>query len=67
MSEPRITIVDYEAGNVRSVQKAFQKVGGQASITSDLLLAVKPNQWATTRPANTTISSGRQLRCSQLP
>ena len=35
MSEPRITIVDYEAGNVRSVQKAFQKVGGQASITSD--------------------------------
>ena len=35
MSEPRITIVDYGAGNVRSVQKAFQKVGGQASITSD--------------------------------
>ena len=35
MSEPRIAIVDYQAGNVRSVQKAFQKVGGQASITSD--------------------------------
>ncbi len=35
MSEPRIAIVDYKAGNVRSVQKAFQKVGGHASITSD--------------------------------
>ncbi len=35
MSEPRIAIVDYQAGNVRSVQKAFQKVGGHASITSD--------------------------------
>jgi glutamine amidotransferase len=35
MTEPRIAIVDYEAGNVRSVQKAFQKVGGNASITSD--------------------------------
>lgn len=35
MSEPRIAIVDYDAGNVRSVQKAFQKVGSNASITSD--------------------------------
>ena len=35
MSEPRIAIVDYGAGNIRSVQKAFQKVGSNASITSD--------------------------------
>ena len=35
MTEPRIAIVDYEAGNVRSVQKALQKAGSQASITSD--------------------------------
>ena len=28
---------------------------------------MKPNQWATTRPANMTMSIGRQLRCSQLP
>jgi len=35
MSEPRIAIVDYDAGNVRSVQKALQKVGSHASITSD--------------------------------
>ncbi|TWU63109.1 MULTISPECIES: imidazole glycerol phosphate synthase subunit HisH [Crateriforma] len=30
-----ITIVDYQMGNLRSVQKAIQRVGGQAEITSD--------------------------------
>lgn len=30
-----ITIVDYQMGNLRSVQKAIEKVGGQAVITSD--------------------------------
>ena len=30
-----IAIVDYQMGNLRSVQKAFEKVGHQATITSD--------------------------------
>lgn len=30
-----ITIVDYGMGNLRSVQKAFEKVGSQAEITGD--------------------------------
>ncbi|QDV61511.1 imidazole glycerol phosphate synthase subunit HisH [Crateriforma conspicua] len=30
-----ITIVDYQMGNLRSVQKAIERVGGQAEITSD--------------------------------
>ncbi|MCL4161743.1 UNVERIFIED_CONTAM: hypothetical protein GTU68_048647, partial [Idotea baltica] len=30
-----ITIVDYQMGNLRSVQKAIERVGGQAKITSD--------------------------------
>ena len=30
-----ITIVDYQMGNLRSVQKAFEKVGHEAHITSD--------------------------------
>ncbi|MEO1618658.1 MAG: imidazole glycerol phosphate synthase subunit HisH [Planctomycetota bacterium] len=30
-----ITIVDYQMGNLRSVQKAVQRVGGEAHITSD--------------------------------
>lgn len=30
-----ITIVDYQMGNLRSVQKAIEKVGGEAVITSD--------------------------------
>lgn len=29
-----ITIVDYQMGNLRSVQKAIERVGGQAAITS---------------------------------
>ncbi|MCY2993975.1 MAG: imidazole glycerol phosphate synthase subunit HisH [Planctomycetota bacterium] len=30
-----IAIIDYQMGNLRSVQKAFEKVGAQAVITSD--------------------------------
>ena len=30
-----ITIVDYQMGNLRSVQKAIERVGGQARISSD--------------------------------
>ncbi|MEM6692248.1 MAG: imidazole glycerol phosphate synthase subunit HisH [Planctomycetota bacterium] len=30
-----ITIVDYQMGNLRSVQKAIQKVGGEATISDD--------------------------------
>lgn len=30
-----ITIVDYQMGNLRSVQKAVQRIGGQAMISSD--------------------------------
>ena len=35
MNERTIAIVDYDAGNIRSVEKAFQKVGGQAFITAN--------------------------------
>ena len=35
MSSPRIAIVDYQAGNLRSVQKALEHTGSEASITSD--------------------------------
>jgi glutamine amidotransferase len=30
-----ITIVDYQMGNLRSVQKAIERVGGTAKISSD--------------------------------
>ena len=35
MSSPDIAIVDYQAGNLRSVQKALEKVGAKARITSE--------------------------------
>jgi len=31
---PRIAIIDYQMGNLRSVQKGFEKVGHQATITA---------------------------------
>ena len=34
MNPPNIAIVDYQAGNLRSVQKALEKYGAQAIITS---------------------------------
>ena len=35
MSAPEIAIVDYQAGNLRSVQKALEQFGARATITSD--------------------------------
>jgi glutamine amidotransferase len=35
MSSPTIAIVDYQAGNLRSVQKALERFGAKAVITSD--------------------------------
>ena len=35
MKGPRISIVDYQAGNVRSVQKALERFGAEARITGD--------------------------------
>jgi glutamine amidotransferase len=32
---PGLAIIDYQMGNLRSVQKGFEKVGAQATITSD--------------------------------
>jgi hypothetical protein len=32
---PNIAIVDYQMGNLRSVQKAMERVGCQATVTSD--------------------------------
>jgi len=33
--EPKVGIVDYQMGNLRSVQKAIEKIGGNAIISSD--------------------------------
>ena len=35
MSIPDVAVVDYQAGNLRSVQKALERFGARASITSD--------------------------------
>ena len=35
MSRPRIAVVDYQAGNLRSVRKALQRFGADAFATSD--------------------------------
>ncbi len=35
MSSPTIAIVDYQAGNLRSVQKALERFGANAVVTSD--------------------------------
>ena len=35
MSAPEIAIVDYQAGNLRSVQKALERSGARATISSD--------------------------------
>ena len=36
MSDNQIVIIDYNMGNLRSVQKAFEKVNSKAVITSDI-------------------------------
>lgn len=38
MSNNQIVIIDYNMGNLRSVQKAFEKVGSEAIITNDINL-----------------------------
>lgn len=35
MSRPEVTMIDYGAGNLRSVERAVEHVGGAARITSD--------------------------------
>jgi imidazole glycerol-phosphate synthase subunit HisH len=35
INQPKIAIIDYGMGNLRSVQKGFEKVGCQATVTSD--------------------------------
>ena len=35
MPSPRIAIVDYQAGNLRSVQKALERCGARAAVTGD--------------------------------
>ena len=35
MSAPNIAVIDYQAGNLRSVQKALERFGARAAITSD--------------------------------
>lgn len=35
MSGPRIAVVDYQAGNLRSVEKALQRFGADAVVTGD--------------------------------
>ena len=35
MSGPRIAVVDYQAGNLRSVEKALQRFGADVVVTSD--------------------------------
>ncbi len=39
--EPAIAIIDYGMGNLRSVQKAFEKVGHPAVITNDPAVVAK--------------------------
>ena len=65
MTTPTIAIIDYKAGNLRSVQKALEKVGAKATITSsqtDIKKAdavVFPGQGAND-------SSMRQMRSKKL-
>lgn len=39
-----IAIIDYQMGNLRSVEKAFLKVGGRAIVTSDKNKIIKANR-----------------------
>ncbi len=38
MSTPLIAVLDYGIGNLRSAQKALQKVGADARLTNDAAL-----------------------------
>ena len=39
-----IALVDYDAGNVKSVEKAIEKLGGEYVLTSDPNVIEKPMQ-----------------------
>ena len=41
---PRIAIIDYGMGNLRSVQKAFEKVGHPAVVTNDPAVVAKADK-----------------------
>ena len=41
MEEAMIAIVDYDAGNIKSVEKALQHIGAECIITRDLDLIQK--------------------------
>ena len=41
-----IAIIDYQMGNLRSVQKAFEKVGHAAEISSDPKELANADRWA---------------------
>lgn len=44
MSRCRVTIVDYDAGNLKSVQRACQKVGIHADISADPEIVIKSDK-----------------------
>ncbi|MBX5447534.1 MAG: imidazole glycerol phosphate synthase subunit HisH, partial [Acidothermus cellulolyticus] len=33
--KPRIVVLDYGSGNVRSVQRALQRIGAEVTVTAD--------------------------------
>ena len=40
MSQPHVVVLDYGSGNVRSAQRALQRAGAQAEVTSDFTAAM---------------------------
>lgn len=44
MSDNKIVIINYNMGNLRSVQKAFEKVGYEATITNDIDIIKSANK-----------------------
>ena len=51
---PRIAVLDYGIGNLRSAQKALEHVGARAELTSDASVA------ATQAPAASAHGDGRE-------
>ncbi|MEO6715450.1 MAG: imidazole glycerol phosphate synthase subunit HisH [Mycobacteriales bacterium] len=41
MSKPRVVVYDYGSGNLRSAQRALQRVGADVEVTADQVAAVK--------------------------
>lgn len=40
-SSPQVALLDYEAGNIRSAQRALERVGAQVTVTKDPKVAVE--------------------------